>query len=692
MRRSVRSALRVERSNAAEHDAMSRAGRQLLGWPAAVALILAYWAMAITGVSGKSNVFDEPLHQTGGYSYWIYGDYRIHPENGNLPQRIFALPLLWQPDHYRFPSTDSDLWRNSAQWTLARRFFFEEGNDFESMLLRGRAAAAAIGAAIAALVYCWSRRLFGPEGGALSLILAVFSPNLLAHGPLMTSDAALALLLPATLACLWTALHRATPWTVLGCGAVSGLLFVSKFSALIVAPMGLLLVALRLAAGRVLLVRWAGGWHRIETRGRQCAVIAALLVVQIALIWLVIWASYGFRYSALAASEPGRDRLMESWQSLLETPGPVAPLVATARDHRLLPEAYLYGLAFVDRHSRARFAFLNGEFGVTGWWYFFPYAFAVKTPLGLFALLVLAAAALRSGRSPGAPRAAAARASPYDAIPLFVLLAVFWTASMTAQVNVGLRHLLPVYPALFILSGAAARWLTQRRPIPSLMVIACVLWFAAASLSIRPHYLAYFNPLVGPEHGYRHLVDSSLDWGQDLPGLAAWLDADPAVRDGAPTYLAYFGSASPTHYGVEARKLPSYHDWRETADPRVHALAGGVYCVSATLLQSVYTDPPGPWTAGDEDRYWRVREKVVPLLAARATADDLVAADPELGRAYRTYDRLRFGRLRAWLRQREPDDRVGYSILIYRLSDADIRSALQGPPAELAAARVAPQR
>lgn len=671
---------------------LGRAARRLLGWPAAAVLILAYWAMALTAVSEKSNVFDEPLHQTGGYSYWRYDDYRIHPENGNLPQRIFALPLVLGAERYAFPFTDSELWRSSAQWTLARRFFFEAGNDFESMLLRGRAAAAAIGAAIAALVYGWSRRLFGPAGGALSLILAAFSPNLLAHGPLMTSDAALALLLPATLACLWTALHRLTPWTALGCGAVSGLLFVSKFSAPVVAPTVLLLVAIRLADGRALRVRWKGGWRSVETRPRQLAAIAALLVVQGALVWAVIWASYGFRYSASAAGEPGRDRLMESWQTLLETPGPVAPVVAFARDHRLLPEAYLYGLAFVDRHSRARFAFLNGEFGVTGWWYFFPYAFAVKTPLALFALLALAAAAAYGDRAARSRRAVAARASPYDAAPLFALLAVYGTASMASQVNVGLRHLLPIYPALFVLSGAAARWLTRRRPLASLLVVACVVWFAAASLSIRPHYLAYFNALVGPERGYRHLVDSSLDWGQDLPGLAAWLGADAAARGGAPVYLAYFGTASPTHYGVSAQKLPSYHDWREAAAPRVRALTGGIYCVSATLLQSVYTDPPGPWTAGDEARYWRTREQVAPLFAAGADAEALAASHRELLRAYRSYDRLRFGRLRAWLRQREPDDQVGYSILIYRLSDADISSALQGPPAELAATRLTRQR
>jgi hypothetical protein len=550
------------------------------------------------------------------------------------------------------------------------------------MLRRGRALAAAIGAGIALLVYGWSRRLFGREGAVLSLLLAVFSPNLLAHAPLMTSDAALALLLSAALACLWAAFHRVTPCTVLGSGLVCGLLFVSKFSAVVFVPMALILLGLRSADGRALHVRCWRGWRRIESRGRQLAALGAVLGVHAALVVAVIWASYGFRYAAFGAIGPADSRLMESWEALLDTPGPVAPLVAAAREQRLLPEAYLYGTAFVDKHSRARFAFLNGEFGVTGWWYFFPYAFAVKTPLALFALLALAAGTLRrKGRlSSGTGHSGEHASGFYAAAPLWVLLAVLCLLSTTARVNVGLRHLLSIYPALFILAGAAARWVVWRRRVPAALVILSTFGFAAASLWIRPHYLAFFNALVGPERGYRHLVDSSLDWGQDLPGLAAWLEADPAARSGAPVYLAYFGSSSPVAFGVEARALPSYHEWSGAADTRGLDLEAGIYCISATMLQSVYTDFPGPWTAARESRYQRARETLEPLLAAAENAP--ASRDPLTRRAYRSYDQLRFGRLAAYLRQREPDAHVGYSILIYRLSDQQIRAALRGPPAE----------
>ena len=659
------------------------APHRIFGWPVAILLALAYWGMATTAVDGKSNVFDEPLHQTGGFSYWTLRDYRIQPENGNIPQRIFGLPLALASEQYRFPPTDSAMWHRSEQWKLARRFYFDEGNGFESMLSQGRALAAVIGAGIVLLVYGLSRSLYGQAAGALSALLAAFSPNLLAHGALMTSDAALALMFPAALFCLWRSLHRLTLWTLLASGATLGVLLLTKFSALLIVPMSALLLALRFAVGRGLDVRFSGAQRRIHSRSRILLVLSGALCVQALLAFVLIWASYGFRYSAFAESEPGRDQLMESWETLSATPGPLTPIISFARERHLLPEAYLYGIAFVDRHSRARFAFLNGEYSVTGWAHFFPFAMATKTPLALFALLGLSAATFRrtSRATPDAARAGPPNATCYDAAPLWVMISVIGAASIASAINLGLRHVLPLYPALFVFAGGATQWIAWRRRVASVLVGLCACGFVLASVCIRPDYLAYFNPLVGPQHGYRHLVDSSLDWGQDLPGLAAWLREDPEVSRGAPSYLAYFGSASPRHYGVEARKLHSYHDWTETVPPRAYRLGAGVYCISATMLQTVYTNPPGPWTPLHEQRYQRARGIIEPLLVAGDPQDFVTLRGTEQRIAYRTFDELRFGRLAAHLRRREPDAQIGFSILIYRLSEDEIRSALDGPPA-----------
>src|SRR5439155_865573 len=139
-------------------------------------------------------------------------------------------------------------------------------------------------------------------------------------------------------------------------------------------------------------------------------------------------------------------------------------------------------------------------------------------------------------------------------------------------------------PARFVLAGGLAYWLETRRRAASLPIAAAVLACVVASVSTWPHYLAYFNQLAGgPRQAYRHLVDSSLDWGQDLPGLARWLQRN--VPSGTPVYLSYFGTGNPDYYHIKARRLPGFFDeWR----PREwYQLTGGVYAVSATMLQSV---------------------------------------------------------------------------------------------------------
>jgi hypothetical protein len=243
---------------------------------------------------------------------------------------------------------------------------------------------------------------------------------------------------------------------------------------------------------------------------------------------------------------------------------------------------------------------------------------------------------------------------------------------------------------MFVLAGAAAVWWERRQRGAVTLLTISALWFLWESLWIRPHYLAYFNLFAGgPAHGYRHLVDSSLDWGQDLPGLKQWLDRRGlANQDQMPVYLSYFGTGDPNYYGIRANWLPGYPDlWsQQTLLP----LRGGVYCISATMLQQVYTSSAGRWTTAHEQLYQQIATNIGFYDRARqdqAALDDL---QQRYGLAFwnqqfEMFLLLRAGRLCAYLRQREPLDLVGYSILIYRLTDEEIDRALFGPPAELLA-------
>jgi hypothetical protein len=565
------------------------------------------------------------------------------------------------------------------------------GNDADALLLRGRGMIAILGVALGLVVYLWARSLFGPASGLLSLALCAFSPTMLAHGAIATADLMVTLFFTLNVWSYWKVMHRVSLASMLlSAVAMSGLLL-SKFSGILILPIVLILLAVRLAVGRPLTIQIRGD-HVVSGRLRQFGAIMLVLLLHAAVTWAVIWASFGFRYSPYGDERAASDGLPSSWPAVIEDSGTIGTLVQIARDRRLLPEAYLYGFAHTMRFTGQRNSFFNGEFSIHGSPWFFPYCFLVKTPLGLFGLLAAAQIALRY----------LPRDKLYELWPVAVLPIVYWAVAIQARVNIGHRHILPIYPPMFILAGAAGHWLSPmattswprgRRQVLAGLVAALSLSFAAESLLIRPHYLAYFNFLAGgPSQGYRHLVDSSLDWGQDLPGASAWLKIQAAKEPDQPCYLSYFGTARPEHYGIHAEALPGFFDRRSPHQPT--PLRPGVYLISATMLQAVYLKAPGPWNLRYEIAYRdlgafvRDVEQANRDAAARSALTRKVPEEHWDG-MFQMFEHLRFGRLCAVLRRRPPDDQIGYSILVFRVNDAELRAALDGP-APLEMQRTAP--
>jgi hypothetical protein len=357
------------------------------------------------------------------------------------------------------------------------------------------------------------------------------------------------------------------------------------------------------------------------------------------------------------------------------------------RRWKLLPEAYLYGSAHALHYAQSRPAFLNGDFSVRGWRTFYPYAFAVKTPLALFALLGIAAAGRYLFR--GRPRRPL-----WDVVPLVTLAGVYAIALVTSHLNIGHRHSLALHGPLFILCGAAGTWawrswmfdLSERGRRIAIVVGSCTgaaLLALAVDVGLRfPHYIAYFNGIVRPGDAWRHLVDSSLDWGQDLPGVRRHLDENPT---GEPAYLFYSGTASPAWYGIDAHVIASGN---EPTGAALHALEPGTYFISATLLQPVNNirGAWGPWNSSYEQGYQEIGQLVAPVLsgdpAVRRAALRRMPVESWQA-ALRDYEQLRFRRLTAYLRSREPDAWIGWSILVYHLDAAGLARAFDGPPAEL---------
>ncbi len=647
----------------------------------ALFLALGHALLAVLAMREKSTTADELAHVTGGYTFNHWNDYRLQPENGNLPQRWQALPATFSATDY--PPLTTLAWRKSVVWLVGYDFFYQSRNDPDRLLFGARAMNSLFGAATVLLVFFWSHRLWGGAGAVVSALFAALCPTMLAHSGLATSDMCMAFFFLAVPAAYWRHLHdgRWRAWWL--SAGLLGLAAVAKYTAVLLLPMLAALALLRVLRAepvmlfgrpfRSLPARLAG--IGLSTLGQGLVAVA------------VIWAFFGFRYSTFNPALPPGDYNL-SWDVVLAFGGWKAAVIRFCLAGKLLPEAWLYGFSFVLEHARARAAFLDGDYSIFGWADFFPKAFLYKTPPSLIVSLgaggLLLALHLRK-----LPRARLVERC-HGIAPLAVLFAVYWLFSLTSHLNIGHRHILPTYPVLYIFCGvlgwmaARARTFSRAGGLTAAAAVAgLLLWHGATAAQIHPHYLAYFSPVAGgPAQGYRHLVDSSLDWGQDLPALRRWLAANR--RPAEPVYLSYFGTDEPARFGfapVLLPRLPSFGRARPW-----YWCEPGVYAISATMLQHVYMPGQAVWTVALEREYRQLQESDGQFRLLKAADDpspELLQGQPKLYWAERwsRYEELRFARLCSYLRSREPDASAGYSILIYRLSAPELEAAL-GRPAD----------
>lgn len=637
---------------------------------AAVALLLLHFTLAVAGKRAASTSTDELAHLTAGFSYWQNHDYRLHPENGNLPQRWAALPgwLTGAP----FPNLNgNEYWRTSDVWIVGHQFFYESGADHFPRLMAGRAMTALFSVGTGVLVLLWSWRFFGPTGALVSLTFFVFSPDFLAHGALATSDGCMVFFFLAATAAWWRHLHdgRAVIWWL--SALVLGLAFVAKYSAVLLVPMMIAMAAVRAWAP----APWQVGRWRLTTPLGKFGVAALSAVGHAAIVALVIWAFYGFRFAAGNPSLPPADHFIKPWSDFIGKTGLLGEATRALAQLHALPEAFLYGFDYVLFSTKSRSAFLNGEHSLTGWRTFFIWSFLLKTTLPLLiTALLLAVTALRQ-RWRG--REDFRRLYPWT--PLLALFAIYGGSSIASQLNIGHRHILPLYPVLFIAAGALGTALSSELLWRRAVVAGLLGWHSFEGVRFAPFHLAYFNALAGgPANGRRHLVDSSLDWGQDLPALKHWLETH---AQGQPTFLSYFGSGQPSYYGIKARRLAFLNNFK--FEDHYAQLEPGVYCISATILQAVYSSELAHWPLESEKEYQTLRA-LEPLFAvytqdparrAELRKDAPTVRWPE---AIKRHDRLRMARLTSYLRARQPDAHAGYSILIYRLNAAEVHAATAG--------------
>ncbi len=565
-------------------------------WIVCAAALLSFVALAIGDIVTTSPTTDEGVHLAAGYAYLTGDHYQLNPEHPPLLKKLAALPLVAMKPWGFDRADDGKLAQAKlqealhssdvmAQWDVQHYFFWglrdrwfgkrttervpPEAfvNPAEAMFTRARMTMLLVGVALIVLVFFWSRALWGMWGAAISVLLAAFDPNLIAHSALVTTDVGVAMLMFGTLFFFWRTSEKFTIVNVIGFALFFALAQVAKFSAVLLLPM-LAVVLL----------------HR-----RKKEMLIAIAAAGVASI-VVIWAAYGF------ARHEGSDLrgVVQEWyatESLLPSypDGPPDAEVMRVREStpigfagrtilrfnewKLLPEPYLYGLAAVKLSGIVRESYLDGSFRMTGFGSYFPKAFFYKTTIPA---LVLIAAALFT-----------VRRTKTTALPFLLWpVALYFLIALNSSLNLGHRHLLPIYPFLYVLCGALAmHWKMRTLAIAAVAIVltAIVVPLPKPALILGRH-LSYMNAFAGgPWNGHEHLLDSNYVWGQDLERLGHWL-AKNNVRE--PINLVYSGMPEPRYYGIAYHNLQSGY-WAAPQIPPDRAVTPGYLAIDADRLHGL---------------------------------------------------------------------------------------------------------
>jgi hypothetical protein len=434
---------------------------------------------------------------------------------------------------------------------------------------RVRLAAAVFGVVAALLVFAAGAEMFGVEVGLVALLLFCFEPTLVAHGAYVTTDMAASCTIFGTVYTFWRWVQTRTIGRLVVVGIAGGLALAAKHSTVLLLPMLVLLAAY---------VVWERWWARRREAGggrvfgRDVARMVGALAVVMGIAVVVLWAFYGFRYAARPAG------LVLS-PSLAGYVAPLAPheaagILLLGRLH-VLPESWLYGLADVRQMANGMTSYFMGRNYEHGVWFYFPVLFTIKSTLGMMGLLLLTVVAIVRGWVRGREAL----------VFLIVPPVVYFVVAMTSHLNIGARHILPVWVFCCVIAAAGAVALMRRGRAWAWVVGLLLVMHVATTLRAEPNYMAYANEAWGgPTQTYRYLSDSNTDWAQQLVATSDYL----RKRGVKQCWIAYFASPFilPEDYGIPCKMLPTPDSVFERVQIDVPPVIDGPVLISAGDLNS----------------------------------------------------------------------------------------------------------
>lgn len=492
----------------------------------AASLLLIFLILTASSALNTSGTCDEIAHHIPvGCVLLSKWDFKMDTSQPPLSRYIIALPLklfmkINIPD-------DKAEWRRPDRASFGRDFFYRYNNEPARILLLARIPVMIVGILCGLLVFIWARSLYGDKAGLFGLFLYCLSPNILAHAGLATTDMIAAFFILLSVYAFWLFLCDSSFRNMIFAGLCLGLAQLSKYNAVFLYPIFSVLSLFEIAA--------------ISKLKSGNLLIKLLFMFFISLI--VTWGGYGFDLQPILKDTMRAEEKMDMAHSaasklpaylncirlkdvLTKTPVPLS--------------AHMLGIAGVIRHSHeGHRSYFLGNWSSGGNPAYFLVAFLIKNPIPFLIFLSIGVFITFIRKIGRAERV------------ILITIALFFVVSSFGKLQIGLRHILPLFPLCFIIAGRS-ELLFDRYKLLKLAMWLMAAWYAVTAFFVWPDYISYFNEFAGgSKSGYMYLRDSNLDWGQDLPGLAAYMKKN----DVAEVALEYFGEADPASCGIRFRKL-----------------------------------------------------------------------------------------------------------------------------------------
>ncbi len=523
-------------------------------WLVAACLLLVMVFEVALSTRQESPSWDEGDHIYSGYMNWLHDEYSMNPEHPPLVKLVATLPLLALD--LKVPPRQGRYFKDEA-YLGGRELLYRNGPRYsaDTLLFRMHMAVLVFALLLATLLFVAGCEMFGPLAGLLAMALYVFDPSVLANAPFVATDTGASCAFFASVYFFYRFAKRLNWQRAVACGVVTGLALATKHSVVLLLPMLLLLAGVELAG-------------MLRARRQQIAPMLGGMAGIAALAMLVLWAVYSFRFAMVphnVTMPPLAERVFEV--------GPVLRgIVLFCNAHHLLPQSYLYGLIDVQSVGLITPSYFLGKIYAHGLWQYFPAILSLKWTVGTLGLLLLAIGAYASGR------VQRAREVWFLALPPLLYLAV----AMSGPLNIGVRHVLPMFPFVFALIGGGIAWLLHQRRVWIAPVVLLLGWHVVSSLRTFPNYLPYANELWGgPANTHLYFTDSATDWAQQLKWTKSWLDAHGVKQCSFAYFVAPF--LQPADYGIPCQTMPTF-DTQAQMDIAVPPVIHGPLLVSYGTL------------------------------------------------------------------------------------------------------------